>query len=41
LMRDAASLCRKVAEFTGLPLDQERMRLVPSGNLYRNRKMPG
>ena len=39
LMRDAAPLCRKVAEFIGLPLDQERMRSVPSGDLYRNRKI--
>ena len=40
LMRDATSLCRKLREFTGLPLDQDRMRSVPSSVLYRNRKMP-
>jgi hypothetical protein len=40
LMRDAASLCRLVAAFTGMPLDQARMRSVPSGDLYRNRKTP-
>ena len=40
LMRDATSLCRKLTEFTGLPLDQDRMRSVPSSDLYRNRKMP-
>ena len=40
LMRDATSLCRKLTEFTGLSLDQDRMRSVPSSVLYRNRKMP-
>jgi len=39
LMRDAAPLCRTVAEFIGRPLDLDRMRSVPSGDLYRNRKI--
>lgn len=29
--------CVRVAEFTGLPLDVEKMLAVPSKNLYRNR----
>lgn len=38
LVRNPAALCRNVAVFTDLPLDQERMRSVPNGDLYRNRK---
>ncbi|HET6845933.1 MAG TPA: sulfotransferase [Anaerolineales bacterium] len=37
LMADPDAYCRPVAEFVGLPLDVERMRTVPNGQLYRNR----
>lgn len=40
MMQDAAPLCKTIAEFLGLPLDLDRMRAVPSENLYRNRKLP-
>lgn len=29
--------CRRIIEFTGAPLDLERMLVVPNGELYRNR----
>lgn len=37
LMADPEPLCRRVVEFTGLPLNLERMLMVPKGELYRNR----
>lgn len=37
LMSDPEPLCRRVVEFTGIPLDLDRMLTVPSGELYRNR----
>jgi hypothetical protein len=37
LMSDPEPLCRRVVEFTGLPLKLERMLVVPKGDLYRNR----
>jgi hypothetical protein len=40
MQEDAAQLCRGVAEFIGVPLDTGRMSAVPSGDLYRNRKIP-
>lgn len=40
MVQSAALLCNKVAEFIGTPLNVDRMRAVPSGDLYRNRKIP-
>lgn len=37
LMSDPEPLCRRVVEFTGLPLQLDRMLSVPKGELYRNR----
>lgn len=37
LMSDPEPLCKRVVEFTGVPLDLERMLMVPKGDLYRNR----
>ena len=37
LMSDPEPLCKRVVEFTGLPLDLHRMLMVPKGDLYRNR----
>lgn len=37
LMSHPEPLCKRVVEFTGLPLDLERMLSVPNGDLYRNR----
>lgn len=37
LMSDPEPLCKRVLEFTGLPLDLNRMLMVPKGDLYRNR----
>lgn len=37
LMSDPEPLCRRVVEFTGLPLNLDRMRMVPKADLYRNR----
>ena len=40
MMQDSTKLCITVARFIGLPLDVDRMSAVPSGDLYRNRKIP-
>jgi hypothetical protein len=37
LMRDPDAYCSPVAEFLGVPLRVDRMRLVPNEGLYRNR----
>jgi hypothetical protein len=37
LMSDPEPLCRRVVEFTGVPLNLDRMLTVPKGELYRNR----
>jgi hypothetical protein len=37
MMADPEPHCRRVIEFTGLPLDLERMLSVPNARLYRNR----
>jgi hypothetical protein len=37
LMADPEPHCRRVIDFTGLPLDLERMLSVPNAGLYRNR----
>ena len=40
MVNEPSSLCKKVIEFLGLPLDYERMLAVPNERLYRNRKAP-
>ncbi len=37
LMSDPGPYCREIAEFTGMPVDVDRMRSVPDAQLYRNR----
>jgi sulfotransferase family protein len=37
LLKDPPLHCRRLIEFTGIPLDLGRMLSVPSGELYRNR----
>ena len=37
LMSNPEPLCRRVLEFTNVPLDLNRMLKVPNGELYRNR----
>jgi hypothetical protein len=37
MMSDPEPLCKCVIEFLGLPLDLEKMRVVPNAKLYRNR----
>ena len=37
LMSDPELLCRRVVEFTGAPLNLDRMLAVPNAQLYRNR----
>lgn len=37
LMSHPEPLCKRVVEFTGMPLNLERMLSVPNGELYRNR----
>lgn len=37
LMADPEPHCQRLIEFTGLPLDLERMLTVPNAGLYRNR----
>jgi len=39
MLDDPASLCKKVIDFLGLPLDYNRMLAVPNERLYRNRKV--
>ncbi len=38
MVQDPAALCKKVIDFLGLPLNYERMLVVPNEGLYRNRK---
>jgi len=37
LLKDPQPFCRRLIEFTGIPLDLRRMLSVPSSELYRNR----
>ena len=39
LLTEPGSLCLKIGNFLGLPLDQARMLTIPDGNLYRNRNV--
>ena len=38
MVNEPSSLCKKVIDFLGLPLNYERMLAVPNERLYRNRK---
>ncbi len=38
MVNEPSSLCRKVIDFLGLPLNYDRMLAVPNERLYRNRK---
>lgn len=40
MMQNAVPSCNKVAGLIEVPLDVDRMGRVPSGDLYRNRKIP-
>ncbi|HEY6074978.1 MAG TPA: sulfotransferase [Anaerolineales bacterium] len=37
MMADPGTSCRRVAAFLGMEMDEEKMRGVPDGKLYRNR----
>jgi len=37
MMAEPAPLCRRLIEFLGLPLNEEKMLAVPNARLYRNR----
>lgn len=39
MIREAAPFSKKITEFLGVPLDVGRMASIPSGDLYRNRKV--
>ncbi len=41
MLADPQSYCARIAEFSGLPLNVDKMQAVPSQNLYRNRTKSG